>query len=110
MLSALNIPAPLLIEFEKLEDDRSFLRYSWSGGFARKTPSGVSFTRHRGTLRGLHFQAAPHEEIKIVRCTRGTIFDVVVDLRPGSPTRAKWVGVGHRPGDLYQNSRTLTHA
>jgi dTDP-4-dehydrorhamnose 3,5-epimerase len=70
------------------------------GGFARKTPSGVSFTRHRGTLRGLHFQAAPHEEIKLVRCTRGAIFDVVVDLRPGSPTRAKWVGV-----ELTANNR-----
>jgi dTDP-4-dehydrorhamnose 3,5-epimerase len=45
------------------------------------------------TLRGLHFQAAPHEEIKLIRCTRGAIFDVVVDLRPGSPTTAKWVGI-----------------
>jgi dTDP-4-dehydrorhamnose 3,5-epimerase len=53
----------------------------------------ISFNHRRGTLRGLHFQAAPHEEIKLVRCTRGAIFDVVVDLRPKFPTRAKWAAV-----------------
>jgi dTDP-4-dehydrorhamnose 3,5-epimerase len=46
----------------------------------------------RGTLRGLHYQAAPHAETKLVRCTRGAIFDVIVDLRPGSPTHGRWHG------------------
>jgi dTDP-4-dehydrorhamnose 3,5-epimerase len=53
----------------------------------------VSFNNRRGTLRGLHFQAPPQEEIKLVSCTRGAIFDVAVDLRLDSPWRGKWVGV-----------------
>jgi len=52
----------------------------------------LSFNMHRGTLRGLHWQAEPHPEGKLVRCTSGAIFDVAVDLRPGSPTRHRWVG------------------
>ncbi len=52
----------------------------------------LSHNPHRGTVRGLHFQAAPHEEAKVVRCVRGAIFDVLVDLRPGSPTRHRWFG------------------
>ena len=50
----------------------------------------VSFTRARGTLRGLHFQTAPHEEAKTIRCIRGAAYDVIVDLRSGSPTRCRW--------------------
>jgi dTDP-4-dehydrorhamnose 3,5-epimerase len=53
----------------------------------------VSWNRARGTVRGLHYQAAPHEEAKLVRCTRGAIHDVAVDLRPGSPTRHRWIAV-----------------
>jgi dTDP-4-dehydrorhamnose 3,5-epimerase len=51
-----------------------------------------SFNHRRGTLRGLHHQAAPHQEAKLVRCTRGAIWDVAVDLRPGSPTYRAWFG------------------
>jgi dTDP-4-dehydrorhamnose 3,5-epimerase len=50
----------------------------------------VSFNSRRGTLRGMHFQRAPHEEVKLVRCVRGSLFDVVVDLRAGSPTLGGW--------------------
>ena len=50
----------------------------------------TSFNRHRGTLRGLHFQDAPYAETKLVRCTRGRVFDVAVDLRAGSTTRGRW--------------------
>jgi dTDP-4-dehydrorhamnose 3,5-epimerase len=53
----------------------------------------VSFNRRRGTLRGLHWQAEPHPEGKLVRCTSGAIFDVAVDLRQGSPTQLRWVGI-----------------
>jgi dTDP-4-dehydrorhamnose 3,5-epimerase len=53
----------------------------------------VSFNRKRGTLRGMHFQAAPHDEQKLVRCVSGAIFDVIVDIRPESPTRRRWFGV-----------------
>jgi dTDP-4-dehydrorhamnose 3,5-epimerase len=53
----------------------------------------ISFNTRKGTLRGLHHQAAPHAEAKLVRCTRGTIYDVVVDLRTDSPTFRQWIGV-----------------
>jgi dTDP-4-dehydrorhamnose 3,5-epimerase len=52
----------------------------------------TSFSRSRGTLRGLHFQVAPHQESKMIRCTRGAVFDVIVDLRPESPTFRQWFG------------------
>jgi len=54
---------------------------------------GVSFSPARGTLRGLHYQVHPHEEEKVVRCTRGRIFDVIVDLRKTSPTYKRWLGL-----------------
>ena len=54
--------------------------------------SSLSHNARAGTLRGMHFQAEPHAEAKFVRCVRGAVFDVAVDLRPGSPTRGQWVG------------------
>jgi dTDP-4-dehydrorhamnose 3,5-epimerase len=53
----------------------------------------VCFNPRKGTLRGMHYQVPPHEEVKLVRCTSGAIYDVIVDLRRGSPTHAKWFGV-----------------
>jgi dTDP-4-dehydrorhamnose 3,5-epimerase len=53
---------------------------------------GISFNVHRGTLRGLHFQKSPHEEAKLVRCTMGKVFDVILDLRADSPTFRRWYG------------------
>jgi dTDP-4-dehydrorhamnose 3,5-epimerase len=53
----------------------------------------ASRTRRRGTIRGLHYQQAPYEEAKFVRCTRGALYDVILDLRPDSPTRYRWVGL-----------------
>jgi dTDP-4-dehydrorhamnose 3,5-epimerase len=98
--SPLNIPGPLVIELEKLEDDRGFFARSFCSDLFMKRDLcthypqwSISFNHHRDTVRGLHFQAAPYEEIKLVRCTRGAIFDVVVDLRSGSSTRAKWVAI-----------------
>ncbi|OGJ87031.1 MAG: dTDP-4-dehydrorhamnose 3,5-epimerase [Candidatus Raymondbacteria bacterium RifOxyA12_full_50_37] len=55
--------------------------------------SNTSFNMLKGTLRGMHYQAAPHEEVKIVRCTRGAIYDVILDLRSGSATNGKWYAV-----------------
>jgi len=54
--------------------------------------ANMGASRHAATLRGLHYQVAPHEEAKLVRCTRGTVFDVLVDLRPGSPSYGQWFG------------------
>ncbi|QJB28856.1 dTDP-4-dehydrorhamnose 3,5-epimerase [Limnospira fusiformis] len=53
----------------------------------------ISFNRHKGTLRGMHYQAKPHEEAKLVRCTMGAIYDVIIDIRPDSPTFKQWVAV-----------------
>ena len=94
-------PTPLagayLIELELLEDERRFFARSFCQNEFRAhgldtvvAQSNVSFNRKRGTLRGLHYQAEPHAEAKVVRCTRGAIWDVIVDLREGSPTRWRW--------------------
>jgi dTDP-4-dehydrorhamnose 3,5-epimerase len=90
----------MLIEFERIEDERGFFARSFCQEEFRRygldpaiAQSNVSWNRRRGTLRGLHYQATPHEEAKVVRCTRGAIWDVIVDLRDGSPTRFKWFSV-----------------
>ena len=89
-----------VIEPERFEDERGFFARTWDAGeFERRGLNGrlvqcsISYNGHRGTLRGLHYQAAPHEEAKLVRCTAGAIFDVAVDLRPDSPTYTRWFGV-----------------
>lgn len=87
------------IELERKHDQRGFFARSWcQDEFAAHgldpalVQCNVSFNAHRGTLRGMHFQAAPHAENKLIRCTKGSIYDVVVDLRPGSPTFRQWIG------------------
>src|SRR6185437_1762248 len=89
-----------VIEVEKLEDERGFFGRSWCAKeFAAKgldphlVQCNVSFNKRKGTLRGLHYQIPPHAEVKLVRCTKGFLFDVIVDLRKDSPTFLKWVGV-----------------
>ena len=86
-----------LVEPERLEDQRGFFARSWCekkfkerGLATRLVQCSISFNNRRGTLRGMHYQAAPHEESKLVRCTKGAIHDVIIDLRPGSPTLAQW--------------------
>ena len=64
----------------------------------------VSFNTRRGTLRGLHFQASPYGEAKLVRCARGAIYDVIVDLREASPTYCRWFGV-----ELTESNRTMLY-
>ncbi len=96
----LEIPGLWLIEPEKTEDERGFFSRLFCAdtflerGLCVDYPQwSVSFNKRRGTLRGLHFQAPPHEETKLVSCTRGAVFDVAVDVRPQSHSRGKWVGV-----------------
>jgi dTDP-4-dehydrorhamnose 3,5-epimerase len=55
--------------------------------------SNISFNRSRGTLRGMHYQAVPHQEGKLIQCFRGALYDVIIDLRPESPTFRQWIGV-----------------
>ncbi|MDP6376437.1 MAG: dTDP-4-dehydrorhamnose 3,5-epimerase [Pseudomonadales bacterium] len=86
-----------LIEPEPMVDERGFFARVWCeremeafGVSAHTAQASVSFNRRRGTLRGMHYQLAPHEEDKLVRCTNGAIYDVIVDLRPQSPTYLGW--------------------
>ena len=89
-----------IIEIEKREDERGFFGRAWDqkefeehGLTPRVVQTNVSSSKRKGTLRGMHYQAAPHEEAKLVRCTRGAIYDVIIDLRPDSPTYKQWIGV-----------------
>src|SRR5262245_18534783 len=96
----LDILGLFLIELERMEDERGFFSRLFCAdtfleqGLCANYPQwSTSFNSRRGTLRGLHFHAPPHEEIKLVSCTRGAVFDVAVDVRPGSRSRGKWAGV-----------------
>ena len=86
-----------VLEIEPLNDDRGFFARSFCvqdfqahGLEGAVVQCNISFNEKAGILRGLHFQAAPHEEAKLVRCTRGAIYDVAVDVRPDSRTYLKW--------------------
>ena len=96
-------PTPIkdawLIDIEPLADERGFFARTWCqrelaahGLDAEIAQESISWNRSRGTTRGLHFQRPPHEEVKIVRCTRGAIFDVIVDIRHDSPSFLRWQG------------------
>ena len=96
-----------IIELEKLEDERGFFTRIWDkkkfqskGLDSDLVQMSFSFTKKKGTLRGMHFQKKPFEETKLVRCTRGKIFDVIIDLRPESNTYKKWIGVKLKSDDL----------
>lgn len=89
-----------IVEPELREDDRGFFARTWcreefaaAGLVTDWVQCNVSFNRRAGTLRGMHWQAAPHEEVKLVRCTMGAAFDVVLDLRRDSPSFKRWLGV-----------------
>ena len=89
-----------VIEPERINDHRGFFARVWCkkelerrGLNSELSQSNIGFSHVKGTLRGLHFQKPPHAESKIVRCTRGSIFDVIVDLRPESPTYKRWFGI-----------------
>jgi dTDP-4-dehydrorhamnose 3,5-epimerase len=89
-----------IIEPERLEDERGFFARTWCrrvfeehGLNSQLAQCSISFNRTRGTLRGMHYQDEPYGEAKLVRCTHGTIYDAVIDLRPGSPTFKRWIGL-----------------
>jgi dTDP-4-dehydrorhamnose 3,5-epimerase len=89
-----------LVEMERSEDERGFFARIWCaeefaarGLTARLTQCSVSYNTKRGTLRGMHYQRPPHAEAKLVRCTVGAVYDVIVDARADSPTLGAHVGV-----------------
>lgn len=95
-----NLAGAYEIHLEPKSDERGFFARSWCqqefahhGLNPKVVQCNVSVTLCKGTLRGLHFQSAPFAEAKLVRCTRGAIYDVVLDLRPASPTFRSWTAI-----------------
>ena len=89
-----------IIELEKREDHRGFFARTWDKKEFEEhnlnsnlVQCNVSFSKKCGTLRGMHYQKNPFEESKVIRCTKGKIFDVIIDLRSSSSTFKKWFGV-----------------
>jgi dTDP-4-dehydrorhamnose 3,5-epimerase len=121
----LQLNGAYIIELETIEDERGFFArvfcerefetYGLNGRFVQ---CNVSFNKKRGTLRGMHYQIAPDEEAKLIRCTRGAIYDVIIDLRPESTTYLEWVAAEltatngkmlYVPGDFAHGYQTLVH-
>lgn len=89
-----------IVDFSPRSDDRGFFARTWdkdlfaaNGLKADLVQGNMSLSKHKGTLRGMHYQAAPHQETKLVRVTHGAIYDVIIDLRPESATYKQWIGV-----------------
>jgi dTDP-4-dehydrorhamnose 3,5-epimerase len=94
-----KVAGAFLIEPEPIADERGFFARTWCreefadhGLTAELAQANISFNHRKGTLRGLHYQAAPHAEAKLVRVTRGAIWDLALDLRRDSPTYLAWFG------------------
>ncbi len=95
-----KLPGAFLIEPERFTDVRGFFAPAWTqaacaahGITVPVAECNISYSLKRGTLRGMHFQTAPHAQAKLVRCTMGAIYDVIIDLRPALPTFKQWLGV-----------------
>ena len=95
-----KLKGAFVVEMQKLEDERGFFARSWCerefrehGLDYRLVQCNVSFNKRKGTLRGMHYQVPPFAERKLVRCTRGALFDVMLDLRPDSDTFLQWTAV-----------------
>jgi dTDP-4-dehydrorhamnose 3,5-epimerase len=96
----LELPGAFLVEVERLEDERGFFartfcrqEFEAAGLDPRVAQCSLSVNRRRGTLRGMHWQAEPHAECKLVRCVRGALYDVLIDLRADSPFYRHWCSV-----------------
>ncbi|HEV7684845.1 MAG TPA: dTDP-4-dehydrorhamnose 3,5-epimerase [Pyrinomonadaceae bacterium] len=106
-----GLKGALIIAPEQFDDERGFFARTWSrrelsdfGVDADFIEGNLSYNKERGTLRGMHYQALPFGQAKLVRCTRGSIFDVGVDLRPDSPTFRQWTSV-----ELSEDNRLMLY-
>jgi dTDP-4-dehydrorhamnose 3,5-epimerase len=95
-----KLPGAYMIDVEKREDHRGFFARAWCQRefeahllVPRVVQANISFNKQKGTLRGMHYQLAPHAETKLVRCVRGALYDVIIDLRSDSSTYMQWLGV-----------------
>jgi dTDP-4-dehydrorhamnose 3,5-epimerase len=106
-----KLPGAYVIELEPHRDERGFFARTWCqrefeahGLNPGLVQCNISYNEDRGTLRGMHYQAPPHEEAKLVRCTRGRLYDVIIDLRPDSPAFKQHIGV-----TLSAENRTMLY-
>ena len=111
IFTEINLKGAFIIEPERLEDERGFFgrtfcqeEFRAHGLNPRLVQCNISFNKKKGTLRGMHYQIAPHEEAKLVRCTMGAIYDVIIDVRADSPTFKQWVAV-----ELTVENRRMLH-
>lgn len=100
IFSETKLKGAFVIDVQKLTDDRGFFGRLWCENEMKAhdletniVQSNVSLSKNKGTLRGMHFQRSPYQETKLVRCTKGSVYDVIVDLRPESQTFKQWFGV-----------------
>lgn len=104
-----KITGSYIIDIEKYSDERGFFargycdkEFEAQGISFDMVQANIGFSMHKHTIRGLHYQTAPHAEAKLVRCTKGALFDVIVDLRKDSPTYREWTGI-----ELTPENRTM---
>lgn len=95
-----RLEGAFVIHIEKHEDERGFFARAWCqkefaahGINLQFCQANLAASRNKGTLRGMHYQVAPNQEAKLVRCTKGALYDVIIDLRPDSKTYGKWFGI-----------------
>jgi dTDP-4-dehydrorhamnose 3,5-epimerase len=100
-----------VIKLQKLKDERGFFARSYCqkefkdhGLIPKIVQANFSFNKKKGTLRGMHYQIFPYEEAKLIQCTRGALYDVIIDLRKDSPTYKKWFGL-----ELTANNYTMLY-
>jgi dTDP-4-dehydrorhamnose 3,5-epimerase len=100
IFSETRVHGVYVVDIEKRQDQRGFFARVWcqkefetQGLETRIAQVNVAFTKRKGSLRGLHFQGHPHQEAKLVQCTKGAVYDVAVDLRPDSASYRQWVGI-----------------
>jgi dTDP-4-dehydrorhamnose 3,5-epimerase len=106
-----KLKGAFVVEPQLIEDARGFFARTWTpeefearGLNPRVAQCSISYNARRGTLRGMHYQVAPYAEAKVVRCTRGAIYDVAIDLREGSPTYLGWAAV-----ELSERNRSMLY-
>lgn len=106
-----SLKGVFVIEPEMIKDERGFFarifcqnEFAAQGVDFKTVQCSISYNKHKGTLRGMHYQVAPKAESKIVRCTKGAIYDVAIDMRHSSPTYRQWTAV-----ELTQDNRRMIH-
>lgn len=123
VITETELKGAFVIQLEPFKDVRGFFARAWSdrelkaaGLNANFVESNISFNEKKGTLRGMHYQLPPYHQAKLVRCTRGSIYDVFIDLRPDSPTFKQWVAkelsadnhlILYVPGEFAHGYQTL---